>query len=915
MRNRIRKFLRFLFIKPFRFLFGFLASFLYKKDDVKLKNPYLANMLTGFNPLARLFLSFVDRRFQIKAAHLKKLTETFSKTNQNQKTLPICVMRNSGWLEYAYFNFLFLKNDLTPIHFNNTTSLIFLGSIKEMIQWKLKKWAHDYYYGFSQNPLSAGHFEKLLHQNQPILINFKVNRSYLLGGQEIDTDAYLKKIIQVSQKNKIAIDFVPQQVILDRHPESSEKSIGDFLFGEKTNPGFLRKFYMFLKALIKKATVEIGEPISLTNYLSEKENLAQENLATQLKIDLLEHLDVQRRRVTGPKITSREMIWKQMADDDFLKTLNQLPSKKKKLKQKRKLSHKLFREMAAQISYSYVDIYDKGVHWLVHKLYNGVSYNKEAIQSIREIAGKHPIVLVPSHRSHIDYLLLSHIFYRENLTVPHVCAGINLKFWPVAHFIRRGGGFYIRRQIKGQKFYSFVLHSYLKTLLRIGYTLEFFIEGTRSRSGKLLSPKMGILSMLIQVFLKKQVEDIAFVPISISYEKPIESQSYLNEAHGQKKQKENFSGLVKAREKFKSNHGQIHLRFAKPLSLKEFHQNHLETNQSNSQFLIEKFAYTLTYHINRESVVMPHSFITLALLTPKSKSLTEEELSFRYDYLKNYLDYKKAPYAQAFAESTKEQVLKNTLIKLTEEKLIEKKIIYKKSFYRIDESKRMQLDYYKNNSLHFFVSLSCVVKMILLNQAQKIKLADLVSQYEIFQTLLRHDFIFSQRAKIDNHLKRVFDFLIDQEWAKESPNEPQTYEIDPQFYKHDAIEMFGSLLDNFYESYYLTLTFIQKAMPTKMAAKEMVRAILDVGKKLYQIGEIEYFEALSQFNIQNALKVFCDLGLIKTERTHYKRQLDSEIAKQWLKTLADLIYPKNKAKKQNYFLNQEESPPQNLALH
>jgi glycerol-3-phosphate O-acyltransferase len=150
-------------------------------------------------------------------------------------------------------------------------------------------------------------------------------------------------------------------------------------------------------------------------------------------------------------------------------------------------------------------------------LYDGIELHRFDV--VTRIAAGHEIVYVPCHRSHIDYLLLSYVILRQGLTPPHIAAGANLDLPLVGSLLRRGGAFFLRRSFKGEPLYAAVFHEYLHLMLARGFPIEYFIEGGRSRSGRMLTPKAGILGMTVQSFIREHARPLVFVPVYIGYEK------------------------------------------------------------------------------------------------------------------------------------------------------------------------------------------------------------------------------------------------------------------------------------------------------------------------------------------------------------------------------------------------------------
>jgi glycerol-3-phosphate O-acyltransferase len=181
---------------------------------------------------------------------------------------------------------------------------------------------------------------------------------------------------------------------------------------------------------------------------------------------------------------------------------------------------------------------------------SGINIRPTQIQQLQHIATfaasrSLPIVFLPCHKSHVDYLVVSYVLYSVGIALPHIAAGENLNLWGIGSLLRSNGAFFIKRQFKNDKLYYAVVQAYLRYLLVNGHNIEFFIEGGRSRTGKLLPPKFGFLKFCLDVVLEKLVEDVLIVPVSIGYDKVIETSSYVNEMLGTPKEKESIAQLIK----------------------------------------------------------------------------------------------------------------------------------------------------------------------------------------------------------------------------------------------------------------------------------------------------------------------------------------------------------------------------------
>jgi glycerol-3-phosphate O-acyltransferase len=203
--------------------------------------------------------------------------------------------------------------------------------------------------------------------------------------------------------------------------------------------------------------------------------------------------------------------------------------------------------LSATQEMDFVKLLETILYRVWHRIYDGIEIDQAGIERIREAARKGPLVLLPSHKSHVDYLVLSYVLFKNDISPPLVAAGENLSFWPLGAILRRGGAFFIRRSFSGKKFYSALVAAYLRKLLSERFNIEFFLEGGRSRTGKLLPPKLGLLSMVVEAALQLRHRHVQFVPISIGYESIIEARSYVNELTAAKRNPRTSAGSSRRR--------------------------------------------------------------------------------------------------------------------------------------------------------------------------------------------------------------------------------------------------------------------------------------------------------------------------------------------------------------------------------
>ncbi|KAB5517120.1 hypothetical protein PHYPO_G00185770 [Pangasianodon hypophthalmus] len=240
-------------------------------------------------------------------------------------------------------------------------------------------------------------------------------------------------------------------------------------------------------------------------------------------------------------------------------------------------------EMAHRLQLSTVRFFAFTLSKAFKALYRSVRVNEEGIQRLQQAIQEHPVVLLPSHRSYMDFLMMSYVLFTYDLALPVIAAGMDfmsMKF--IGEMLRMSGAFFIRRSFGGDKLYWAVFSEYVKTMLRNGYApVEFFLEGTRSRTAKSLTPKTGLLNIVMEPFFKGEVFDVNLVPVSISYERILEESLYARELLGVPKPKESTSGLLKARRILSEDFGTMHVYFGTPVSLRSLAQGHISRSQYN----------------------------------------------------------------------------------------------------------------------------------------------------------------------------------------------------------------------------------------------------------------------------------------------------------------------------------------------
>jgi len=400
----------------------------------------------------------------------------------------------------------------------------------------------------------------------------------------------------------------------------------------------------------------------------------------------------------------------------------------------------LMEEIAANFSYEMIRLSDRILGFTWNRLYQGI--NVHNAERVRQLAHDgHEIVYVPCHRSHMDYMLLSYVLYHQGLVPPHIAAGINLNFWPAGPIFRRLGAFFIRRTFKGNKLYSTVFREYLGELFSRGYSVEYFVEGGRSRTGRLLDPKTGTLSMTLQAMLRGGTRPITLVPIYIGYEHVMEVGTYAKELRGATKKKENVFQRLRGLSKLR-NLGQGYVNFGEPLPLMNYLNQHVpEWRESIDPIeairpawltpTVNTIAADLMVRINNAGAANAMNLCCTALLASRQRSLTREQLTEQLDcYLDLLRNVPYSPDATAPAASASELIAHALQMNKFE---VEKDTIG--DIIILPREQAVLMTYYRNNIAHMLVLPSLMAAIV--TQHRQISREELLRHVDVLYPMLK----------------------------------------------------------------------------------------------------------------------------------------------------------------------------------
>lgn len=508
------------------------------------------------------------------------------------------------------------------------------------------------------------------------------------------------------------VQIVPVTVFWGRAPRREDSWL-KLLSAERWVPiGPLRQF---LRVLLhgRNTWVRFSRPLSLQALPATVPDDPTRTLRKLARI-LRVHFRQRRAALLGPELASCHLLVEQLLHRRSVRRAIQAEARERDIAQLKAAgrARRYAYEIAADFSYPFALFMRRLLRRLWDKLYAGIEIRHD--RTLQVIAPGHDLIYLPCHRSHIDYLLLPYVLHAQGLAVPHVAAGINLNIPLIGPLLRRGGAFFLRRSFRGNALYGAVFQAYLATLLNRGVPIEYFIEGGRSRTGRSLPPKLGLLDMTVRGHFESPARPLALVPVYIGYEKLVEGGSYLAELQGRSKRSESLSGLIRGLRQLRGHFGQVHLNFGEPLVLDDYLDHRrpdwrtetrdLEHRPDWLPPLIDDLGRELLIRINAAADVNPINLLALVLLATPLQAMDEAELSHQLDGWRALL--LTLPYAD-----------RTTVTALDGQRIIEHGLRLGMitrldhplgPIVRVAPGRLGLLDYFRNNVLHVFAPAALI---------------------------------------------------------------------------------------------------------------------------------------------------------------------------------------------------------------
>lgn len=679
----------------------------------------------------------------------------------------------------------------------------------------------------------------------------------------------LRLLDALEQHPELDIQLVPVTVLWGRAPEKEESWLKLLVTDSWATPSALKQL-VNIGVHRRQTYLEFHEARSLRQMLNEAQvkypSLAP---ATYITSSLTEYLAKQREVILGPDLSDRRNVVSGLIQSREVQNALKQEVVRSNITpaQAEQVAAGYLNEIVSDYSAATVRVFDRGLAWLWTQLYDGVEVHH--FQTVRELAENYEIIYTPCHRSHIDYLLLSYVIYRRGMMIPYIAAGDNLNLPFLGQFLRGAGAFFIRRSFKGLELYSAVLKEYLHSILVRNTPLEYFIEGGRSRTGRLLRPRTGMLAMTIHSKLRGGGKPVVFIPTYFGYERLMEGSTYVGEMQGKPKEAESIFGLIQAARKIERIFGKVHVSFGEPVFLDQVLAQHnadkirLASNEqplpAEASAAVNAVAQEIMQNINRAAVINPVSLLSLVLLSTPKHALDEEVCIKQLDTYRRLAEM--APYDERIeVTSLPGREIIGYGLKL---KLIKRVHHVLGDIIAIEDNQAVLLTYFRNNILHLFILPSLIASLVQHNG--KISREDINSVIQTLYPFLKAElFLKWQADKLPEIIGHVIEALLGCELIMDDGRET-LYSPAPNSESYNQLSVLATPVKQSLERYFMTLTLLRQRGSGRVTAKQIEDLSHLLGQRLSVLYEFNSPEFFDKTLFQSFIGALTQLGYMRVD--------------------------------------------------
>ena len=609
--------------------------------------------------------------------------------------------------------------------------------------------------------------------------------------------------------------------------------------------------------------------IDLADYVAEQASLA---------------LEVAERRLRGSRYKVPRQVSKQVrASDGYKRGLQEIMQQSGETENELRLrALPYFKELVALPHNFWQDVSAVCYRWIISLGYKKkVEVDAKKLARYRNIVREHPTALLWTHKTHMDGVTMQSVLFENDFPPPHIMGGINMAFAGVGFLARRSGAIFIRRSFQDKPLYKLVLRQYLSFLLEKRFPLTWSFEGTRSRVGKLMPPRYGILKYVIDAMQELPDENLHIIPIAINYDMNNDVKDYAAEQSGGRKRPESLSWMISYLRRMRQPLGRIYVDFGEPVII---NKNALK----DDELALQKAAFQVGVEVNRVTPITLTSLMCLSLLGAAPRAQTIDELFSNMNSFREWAQHRGIQFSSDFDDQNNMVDLIETMVN---NKLLKRYDGGPEIVYAIGNNQHSVASYYRNTIVHHFVS-KAIAELALLEEKKdnETRLETFWKEAERLRDLFKFEFFYAPKQEFKEDINSVLVFY-DKDWQKNIEGDDYVSVI---FDKLTPLVAHASLTP-FIEAYRIVSDNLARldAMQS-WDEEEMLDLSFKYGKQLYLQRRISSRASMGKMLFTNAYKLLDSYGLVEAVQEPSDK---NELTKKRKKMSRDLRLLSNRLEK------------------
>ncbi|MEW6777667.1 MAG: 1-acyl-sn-glycerol-3-phosphate acyltransferase [Bdellovibrionota bacterium] len=816
-------------------------------------------MLSRFNLLIEWLFRRLLRRVNVSQRFISTYGECLEKGNV------FLVARNRSYFEGLATNYLLREFGLPLPAFPSNLRLVRFSPLKVqlglVLNWILRKLrlarAHPHYRERLLTSLRLG-------ENGYIFV--KRGRSILRDFFQ-GNDPFVILLEEARNTSK-PIYLLPIHFVLDSTPDRTKPDLAERLLGSAGEPGLLRRAWQVVLAF-GTSTLQNASPVHLQEFLAANEGVPDKVLVRKLKLTLLQEFAAERKVHVGPKLMPRLELQAELLRNPGLSEFIVAEAERERVSKDVILQRAsdIIDGMASDLKL-YTALLVKHTSQLGYgQTYDGgLDIDREGLERVRNAMKQGPVLLLPNHTSHVDYLLISCLFYDERLALPQIMAGDNLAFWPLGYIFRGSGAFFIRRSFRDDRLYTKIFETYIDYLLAEGFPIEFFVEGTRSRNGRMRPPQFGMLSRIVASFGNGSCEKLAIVPIGIDYDRVVEEGTYRKELLGGKKEKEGLLALLKLPAALRMKRGRMYIRFGKPMDMAEYCVGvGLDPKkEEHRRELTQRLAWDILGRIQEERTVTVTSLAAAAILSEPYRPIPYYRIEARAELLRALAVRRGSPLGMGIGKDdslhARQEAYRTVLERLALSKVISVSRQGNESLYTLAHGQYPVLDYYRNalaNPLSDSALAAFLAWRKVEGRGERLDPSAIEGPFEFLSSLLSREIVGKRRGLADG-----LGALVEMDCLRDGSG---TFEL------FDAERLAGvaSIVRPLVECYYAMASSLGECEgEERILRNDLLPRFREKLTELHGKGKAVNREALTTAICDRAVELFLERGILEEDKVN-----------------------------------------------